>query len=121
MANILIAEDDALSQRFVGTIAERMGHKVFPCVDGQEAWEVLCARKCFDLVITDIMMPRMDGTTLIQNIRADERFAAIPIVIMSAFMGVKDIAGLLEIGATWFIPKPVDRATLEDYINRAVK
>jgi len=121
MANILIAEDDALSQRFVGTIAKRMGHKVFPCVDGQQAWEVLCAQERFDLVVTDIMMPRMDGTTLIQNIRADHRYSTIPIIIMSAFMGVKDIAGLLTIGATWFMPKPLDRIALEDYINRAVK
>ncbi len=121
MAKILIAEDDALSQKFVGTIVERMGHSAFLSFDGQHAWEKLCAEDHFDILITDIMMPRMDGTTLIRTIRADQRFATIPIIIMSAFIGVKDIAGLLEIGATWFLPKPVDRIALEDYIKRVVK
>lgn len=120
MAKILIAEDDALSQKYVGTIVERLGHSAVLSLDGQHAWEALCAEDHFDMLITDIMMPRMDGTTLIRTLRADQRFSTIPIVIMSAFIGVKDIAALLEIGATWFLPKPVDRVTLEDYINRAL-
>lgn len=120
MARILIAEDDALSQKFVVTIVERMGHCAIIACDGQHAWEVLCAEDHYDMLITDIMMPRMDGTTLIRTLRADPRFATIPIVIMSAFIGVKEIAGLLEAGATWFLPKPVDRITLESYISRAI-
>lgn len=120
MAKILIAEDDALSQTFVGTIVERMGHSAFLNPDGQHAWEALCSEDHFDMLITDIMMPRMDGTTLIRTIRADQRFTTMPIVIMSAFLGVKDIAELLEIGATWFLPKPLERVVLEDYINRAI-
>lgn len=72
------------------------------------------------MLITDIMMPRMDGTTLIRTLRADQRVSSIPIVIMSAFIGIKEIATLLEIGATWFLPKPVDQGTLEGYINRAL-
>ena len=121
MAKILIAEDDALSQKFVTTVVERMGHSAFVSPDGRHAWEAMCAANHFDLLITDIMMPVMDGTTLIRAIRAEPRFAAMPIVIMSAFIGVKEIAGLLEIGATWFMAKPVERAALEDYINRAIK
>ncbi|OGR35016.1 MAG: histidine kinase [Desulfovibrionales bacterium GWA2_65_9] len=121
MVKILIAEDDALSQKFVGTVVDRMGHCAFVSPNGRHAWDALCAENRFDMLITDIMMPVMDGTTLIRTIRADKRFATMPIVIMSAFIGVNDIAGLLEIGATWFMAKPVDRATLEDYINRAIK
>lgn len=121
MAKILIAEDDALSQKFVATVVERMGHCAFVSPDGRHAWEALCAENNFDMLITDIMMPVMDGTTLIRTMREDGRFSAMPIVIMSAFIGVKEIAGLLEIGATWFMAKPVDRAMLEDYITRANK
>ncbi|MDO9082328.1 MAG: response regulator [Humidesulfovibrio sp.] len=121
MAKILIAEDDALSQRFVATVVDRMGHSSFVSPNGRHAWEALCAENSFAMLITDIMMPGMDGTSLIRAIRADQRFATLPIVIMSAFIGIKEIAELLEIGATWFMPKPVDRAMLEDYINRATK
>jgi len=121
MAKILIAEDDALSQKFVATVIDRMGHSAFVSPNGRHAWEALCAENHFDMLITDIMMPGMDGTTLIRTIREDQRFATLPIVIMSAFIGVNEIAGLLEIGATWFMAKPVDRTTLEGYINRAIK
>lgn len=120
MAKILIAEDDALSQRFVATIVDRMGHSAFISPNGRHAWDALCAENNFDMLITDMMMPGMDGTTLIRTVREDPRFATLPI-IMSAFIGVTEIAGLLEIGATWFMAKPVDRIMLEDYINRAIK
>jgi CheY-like chemotaxis protein len=121
MAKILIAEDDALSQRFVATVADRMGHSAFVSPNGRHAWDALCAENTFSLLITDMMMPGMDGTALIRAIRAEPRLAELPVVIMSAFIGVTEIAGLLDIGATWFMPKPVDRLMLEDYINRAVK
>lgn len=121
MAKILIAEDDALSQKFVATVVERMGHCAFVSPNGRHAWDAICAENHFDMLITDIMMPGMDGTALIRAIREHERHAKLPIVIMSAFIGVKDIAELLKIGATWFMAKPVERAMLEDYINRAVK
>jgi CheY-like chemotaxis protein len=121
MAKILIAEDDALSQRFVATVVDRMGHSAFISPNGRHAWDALCAENSFEMLITDMMMPGMDGTTLIRTVREDPRFATLPIIIMSAFIGVTEIAGLLEIGATWFMPKPVDRIMLEDYINRAIK
>jgi len=121
MAKILIAEDDALSQKFVATVVDRLGHCAFVSPDGRHAWEALCTENHFDMLITDIMMPVMDGTALIRTMRADERFATMPIIIMSAFIGIKEIAGLLEIGATWFMAKPVDRVILEDYITRATK
>ena len=121
MAKILIAEDDPLSQKFVATVVDRMGHSAFVSPHGRHAWEALNSENNFAMLITDIMMPVMDGTTLIRTIRADPRFATLPIVIMSAFIGINEIAGLLEIGATWFMAKPADRAMLEDYIRRAVK
>lgn len=121
MAKILIAEDDPLSQRFVSTVIERMGHSTFISPNGRHAWETLNAENRFDMLITDIMMPGMDGTTLIRTIRADERFTALPIVIMSAFIGMSDIANLLGIGATWFMAKPVEVETLQEYVNRALK
>lgn len=121
MAKILIAEDDPLSQRFVSTVVERMGHVPFISPNGRHAWETLNAENSFDMLITDIMMPGMDGSTLIRTIRADERFKGLPIVIMSAFLGMGDISNLLGIGATWFMAKPVVVETLQEYVNRALK
>ena len=120
MSKILIAEDDPISQCFVSTIVERMGHCALVSPNGRHAWEAMCAENRFDLLITDIMMPGMDGTTLIRTPRGDGRFKALPVVVMSAFIGVTEISGLLGIGATWFMPKPVERSVLEDYVTRAL-
>jgi CheY-like chemotaxis protein len=72
------------------------------------------------MLITDIMMPGMDGSTLIRTLRSDERFRDLPVLVMSAFIGVSEISGLLGIGATWFMPKPVERSVLEEYVKRAL-
>ena len=117
---VLIAEDDPLSQKYVATVVERMGHCAVVSPSGSHAWEALCAENRFDMLITDIMMPGMDGSTLLRTLRADERLKDLPVVVMSAYLGVNDIAGLLNIGATWFLAKPVERSVLEDYLNRAL-
>ena len=121
MFRILIAEDDSLSQRFVATIIEQMGHVPFVSPNGRHALDTLEAENRFDLLITDMMMPSMDGTTLIHNIRQDDRLNKMPIIIMSAYVGMDSISSMLNIGATWFIPKPLERAMLEDYVTRALK
>jgi len=120
MAKVLIAEDDPISQRFVAAIVERMGHCALVSPNGRHAWEALCAENRFDLLITDIMMPGMDGTTLISTLRGDARFKTLPVVVMSAFIGVNEISGLLSIGASWFMAKPVERGVLEEYVKRAL-
>lgn len=120
MAKVLIAEDDPISQRFVATIVERMGHCAMVSPNGRHAWEALSAENHFDMLITDIMMPGMDGTTLIRNLRGTERFKDLPVVVMSAFIGVTEISSLLGIGATWFMAKPVERSVLEEYVARAL-
>lgn len=120
MRKVLIAEDDPLSQKFVSLVVERMGHSALVSPNGRHAWEALQAENSFSLLITDIMMPGMDGTTLIRNVRGVERLRELPVLAMSAFIGVNDISGLLGIGATWFLPKPVEVKALEEYLRRAL-
>lgn len=120
MRKVLIAEDDPVSQKFVSLVVERMGHCALVSPNGRHAWEALQAENNFNLLITDVMMPGMDGTTLIRNLRSVERLRELPVLAMSAFIGVNDISGLLSIGATWFLPKPVEIAALEEYLRRAL-
>jgi CheY-like chemotaxis protein len=120
MRKVLIAEDDPVSQKFVSLVVEHMGHCALVSPNGRHAWEALQAENNFSLLITDVMMPGMDGTTLIRNLRSVERHRELPVLAMSAFIGVNDISGLLSIGATWFLPKPVEIAALEEYLRRAL-
>jgi CheY-like chemotaxis protein len=120
MAKILIAEDDRISQKLALKIVEEMGHQAFVSPHGKHAYETLTASNDFDLLLTDIMMPEMDGQQLIQTLRGDQRFADLPIIIMSAVVGINDISNLLKLGATLFLAKPLDRDELQNYLKRCL-
>lgn len=120
MAKILIAEDDRISQKLAVKIVEELGHTAFVSPHGKHAYEALTACNDFDLLMTDIMMPEMDGQQLIQTMRGDQQFMDFPIIIMSAVVGMNEISGLLKLGATLFLAKPLDRQELQAYITRCL-
>ena len=120
MAKILIAEDDRISQKLAAKIVEELGHTAFVSPHGKHAYEALTACNDFDMLLTDIMMPEMDGQQLIQTMRGDQQFMNFPIIIMSAVVGISEISNLLKLGATLFLAKPLDRKELQDYIRRCL-
>jgi len=119
MKKILIAEGDRVSQELIAGFIEDMGHVAFVSPHGKHAYETLKAGNKFDLLITDVMMPEMDGKQLVQTLRGDTRFMDFPIIIISAAIGMGEISRLLELGATWFMGKPVDKRELGDYVERS--
>ena len=120
MGKILIAEDDRISQKLAVKIVEELGHTAFVSPHGKHAYEALTACNDFDLLMTDIMMPEMDGQQLIKTLRGYQQFKDFPIVIMSAVVGMSDISNLLKLGATLFLAKPLDRKELQGYISRCL-
>jgi len=120
MAKILIAEDDKISQKLAAKIVEDLGHTAFISPHGKHAYEALTAANEFDMLLTDIMMPEMDGQQLIQTLRGDQQFMDLPIIIMSAVVGMNDISNLLKLGATLFLAKPLDRKELQGYLSRCL-
>ena len=104
---VLIAEDEPISQRLMKRIVSKAGHEVMVSPNGRHAWETMSVTPDIDMLITDVMMPEMDGRELIRLARASEEWAQLPILIVSAFVGPKAIGELLDHGATLFLPKPV--------------
>lgn len=121
MARILIAEDDMLSRQLCMKLIDKMGHIPFCSPDGKHAYQTLLANNEIDLLITDIMMPEVDGRDLIKTIRGNSSFEKLPVIIMSAVVGVTDIADLLKLGADLFLPKPVNSKLLAEYVERSLK
>jgi len=119
MARILIAEDDRISQKLAVKIVEEQGHTALVSPHGKHAYETLLNNEV-DMLLTDIMMPEMDGQQLIKTLRGDQKFANLPIIIMSAVVGINDISNLLKLGATLFLAKPLDRKELLSYISRCL-
>ncbi len=120
MAKILIAEDDRATLEVFSTAVESMGHSVIRATNGQMAWEVLQANDDIALLLSDMSMPGMEGRELIMLIRGCSRFSKLPILVVSGAVRAKEIAHVLEKGATHFMAKPVELQELKDVIKRYV-
>lgn len=83
MARILLADDDANFRAACVRLLARAGHDVDPAEDGEEALRFL-RKSRYDLVLLDLAMPVLDGPTLLQAMRADPRWAKIPVIVVTA-------------------------------------
>lgn len=105
MFNIMVVEDDNNTRRLMCTVLERYGYHPIPALDGQDALEQL-DKKHVDLIILDIMMPRMDGYEFTQILR--ESGNTLPILMVSAKQEPSDKRRGFIIGTDDYMTKPVD-------------
>jgi len=109
--NILLAEDEPDIQ-FVTRIAlEDDGHDVVTVDDGQAALAAALAAP-FDVILLDVMMPRLDGMGACQQLKANPRTSQIPIIFLTARSQQFEIQAGLQLGALGYIVKPFDTFTL---------
>ena len=108
---ILLAEDDPGSRRLVNVHLSAAGYEVIEAEDGQLAWE-LFQRDTFHIVITDWMMPKMDGPTLIHNIRSNGHKSYTYIIMLTAIDDKPKVVMGLEAGADEYLTKPFDSREL---------
>ncbi|NLB96770.1 MAG: hybrid sensor histidine kinase/response regulator [Armatimonadetes bacterium] len=119
--SILLADDALTTREVERAILDAAGYEVTAVADGQAAWEQL-ARRSFDLVVTDVEMPRMDGIALTRQITSDPRTARIPVIIISSLAKEEDRRRGLEAGAAAYIVKSAfDQENLLDLIERPIR
>lgn len=121
MARILIAEDDMFSRKICYKLIGKMGHIPICSPDGKHAYQTLLSDNSIDILITDIMMPEMDGRALINVVRGTSNFSNLPIIIMSAVVSLTDISAFIKQGADFFLPKPIDNDNLIEYVERCLR
>jgi two-component system chemotaxis sensor kinase CheA len=102
--HILVVEDSVTSRTFLANILEQGGHEVMTARDGMEAFAMLKDDK-FDMVVSDVDMPRMNGFTLTEKIRADTRLSYLPIVLVTALDTREDRAHGIAVGADVYMEK----------------
>ncbi len=108
----LLLVDDSLSiRKMVGMFLNNAGYTVQAAVDGLDAVEKLEDTK-FDLIVTDLEMPRMHGYELISEIRSRTALDRVPIIVLTSRAGDKHSQKAKELGANDYIIKPVDEETL---------
>ena len=104
---ILVAEDDSVSRVILKVKLRKMGYDVIVTEDGEQAWDAFHAEKPH-LVITDWMMPNVDGLELCRRIRALIQERYIYIIILTGVEGKKAYLEGIDAGADDFLHKPVD-------------
>jgi CheY-like chemotaxis protein/phosphohistidine swiveling domain-containing protein len=115
MARVLIVDDELAVRRVVGLAFELEGFEVASASDGAEGIaQVQLFRP--DVVIMDIMMPRVDGLTALSHLRQQEATANVPVLLLSAKADSADVAIGMRAGADDYVTKPFE---LDDLVNRA--
>jgi len=104
---ILIAEDDVVSRRIMQKMLENWGNEVTPCCDGVEAWSKFLTGK-YSLVVSDWMMPEMDGLALCQHIRGMDRPDYCYFILLTARSRDDNIMKAIDAGVDDYLTKPVD-------------
>ncbi len=103
-ARILVAEDSSFYRNLLSSYLEAAGYEVVTAEDGQAAFEIL-EKEEFDLLITDIEMPRMNGFELTKAVRSDDRFKDMPIIAVTSLSGEEDRRRGVEAGVNDYQPK----------------
>ena len=116
---IMVVEDDAAIRamlvRSLGT-----SYCVYEASDGQAALEALARIKPPDLVVMDVMMPRMDGWTLASKLKAEQRFKLVPLIFLTGRDSPKDVVQGINAGARHYLTKPFKIQTLLEKVGKAI-
>ncbi len=109
--NIIIVEDSATQAASLRQILEKQGHRIRVAVNGRAALDEIAAGKP-DVLITDIIMPEMDGYELCRTVKSDDNLKDIPVMLLTSLSSPADVLKALQNGADNFITKPVNEEFL---------
>jgi DNA-binding response OmpR family regulator len=107
-SRIIIADDDRIVRRIVVAKLSGIGYEVREAEDGQEALDLLEGGEVPDLLITDSLMPRMNGLELVRSIRnsPDGDLSALPVIMLTSRQSERDVIEGLETGLDDYVTKP---------------
>ena len=105
MYKVLIAEDEADIRRLISFNLERESYDTLLAGDGEEA-VLMAYKKIPDIIILDLMLPRMDGFSVFKELRLDSRTKDIPVIMLTAKAQLDDVIAGLEMGADDYLTKP---------------
>ncbi len=111
-AQVLVVDDVEMNRDLLARRVRRLGHQVVMAEDGMQALAVLRGQSV-DVVLLDIMMPKMNGYEVLEAMAADEQLREVPVIMISAIDEKESIARCIELGADDYLPKPFDPLILQ--------
>jgi adenylate cyclase len=116
---VLVVDDDPLNRMLLTRSLEREGHRVGSAASGQEALEIL-REKPFDVVLLDIVMPELDGVSVLERLKRDPVLQHVPVIMISAVDEIDTVVRCIEMGSEDYLPKPFNPVLLRARINAAL-
>jgi DNA-binding NtrC family response regulator len=113
-ATILVVDDDHSTRKLVSTVLRQEGHQVVEACDGIVALEILQALRC-DLVITDFVMPKLNGLGLVEQLHSIQ--PQMPIIFITGYLSVISDRTIVDEAAE-FLPKPFELDVLRSTVER---
>jgi DNA-binding response OmpR family regulator len=121
-AQILVVEDEPISQKILVKLLEQNGYQVTAADTGQQAWQYLSAEPPrFEAVLLDRNLPDIDGMDLLARIQGDAELKKIPVIMQTAMTEPEDIQHGLKSGAYYYVTKPFEQVPLLAIIEAAVR
>jgi DNA-binding response OmpR family regulator len=118
LCHILVADDEPHIGRIIKMKLEQGPFRVSLAYDGQEALDLVNNGERLDLVLLDLMMPKLSGLDVLRRIREQEKFKSLPCIILTAGGEAKHERDALELGATQFLTKPFSPKKLYALVAR---
>jgi len=117
---VLVVDDSITTRTLEKNILENAGYDVLVAVDGEEAWGFV-QEEPFDAIVADVAMPRMDGFTLTEKVKTDDRYVELPLVLVTSLESPEDRIRGMEAGADAYITKGAfDQTDLLETIERLI-
>ena len=119
-STVLIADDNAQNVELIQAWLDDLGCRILTAFDGEETLEAVAAEKP-DLVLLDIMMPKVSGYEICRQLKRDPATATIPICMVTALHELGDIERAVEAGTDDFLSKPVNKVELVKRVENMLK
>jgi adenylate cyclase len=114
--SVLVVDDDPVTRLMLSGTLERRGLHVTTADDGEQALE-LAGSRAFDVILLDVVMPRMDGYQVLERLKADPERRHIPVIVATSVDDVDSAVRCIELGADDYLSKPIDPVILGARIN----
>ncbi|MEP7286389.1 MAG: response regulator [Chloroflexota bacterium] len=120
MSHVLIVDDNEMNREILSRQLKREGHTSAVAEDGLDAWNLLQSQP-FDLVLLDLMMPKMDGFGVLERLKADPSLQQIPVIVLSAENDLDNIVRCIELGAEDYLLKPYNSVLLKSRVAHCLE
>ena len=113
---ILVVDDSTTNIVLLEAILDERGYKIETALNAKEAYSII-AKESPDLILLDLLMPKISGFDFLEKIRKDEKTKNTPVIVISALTDDENINRIMKMGAIDFVKKPIDIQYLVDRVE----